>query len=884
MVVLSSTPARSTTMSRPTPMMEQYQRIKSENADAILMFRMGDFYEMFNDDAKVASRVLGLALTTRDKGSKNPIPLAGVPHHALESYLARLVAAGYRVAVCDQVEDPAQAKGLVKREVTEIITPGTILSTSMLDERRSNYLVSLVPGRKSVGVAKIDLSTGEFSVTEIEAGDLRREVMRSDPSEILVPEDEAQNEPLASLLREVEGVPVTRLADWEFGLDTAAEVLRRHFNVVNLDGFGISDLDHAVRAAGGAMAYLKDLKKRKLSQITSVRRSRSAEFMVLDETTQRNLELVEPLERGLAKATLLAVLDRTVTPMGARLLRRWILYPLLDLARIERRLDAVQRFVERRTESDALVSEMAGLCDMERVIGRVASAQAGPRELAALRRSIEALPSIASRLGETGGAAAELAASIPDIADVAELIAGAIADDPPAGLRDGGVIRDGHDARLDELRAIARDGKAWIGRLQATEREATGITSLKIGYNKVFGYYVEVTRPHLDLVPERYQRKQTLVNAERFVTPELKEYESKILTAEEDMARLEREIFERVRGEVGLATARVQKAASVIARIDALLSLSVVAAANDYVRPSVDDSTVVRVSRGRHPVVERLLEGESFVPNDAALDSESDQIILITGPNMAGKSTYLRQVALIVVMAQMGSFVPADSARVGLVDRIFTRIGATDALARGRSTFLVEMGETAEILNNATGRSLILLDEVGRGTSTFDGLSIAWAVTEYLHNREHVHPRTFFATHYHELTELADVLPRLTNMNVLVKKTSDSIVFLRKVVPGFADQSYGIEVARLAGIPEEVILRAREILDNLEDVQYTADAVPRLAGGEHGPLAPGRSQLGLFDGGPSEVEREIADMDLDTTTPLGALEKLAELKKRVRNG
>ena len=872
-------------MAKLTPMMEQYTRIKSQHEDAILLFRMGDFYEMFFDDAKVAARVLGLALTTRDKGSKNPVPLAGVPHHALDSYLARLVGAGYRVAICDQVEDPKQAKGIVRREVTEVITPGSILSSTMLDERRSNFLVALSPGPQRTGLAKIDPSTGEFTVTELVPGDLRREVLRADASEVVVPEGKTEEEPLRSLLDDLPDVPVSPVADWEFGLEQARETLESHFRVANLDGFGCTDLEEGLAAAGAALRYLTDLKKRDLAQVTSLRRVLNTENMVLDETTQRNLELVEPLDRSFPEATLLSVLDRTETPMGARLMRQWVLYPLVDLAEIGARHDAVQGLLGERAVRQGLAGVLSELCDIPRVVGRVASGHASPRDLASLRRTLEELPALGELLSSCASpAVAARGTELPKVADVARTIADAIVDSPPATFKSGGVIRDGHDPGLDEVRAIAREGKGWIGKLQAGERERTGIPNLKVGFNKVFGYYLEVTKPHAHLVPDDWIRKQTLVNAERYVTPELKEHESKVLTAEEDMLRMEHELFELVRAEVARHAPRLQKAASVLAEIDTLASLATVAEEYRYVRPDMSDEHALSISEGRHPVVERLLKGEPFVPNDVAFDAESRQILLITGPNMAGKSTYLRQVALSVVMAQMGSFVPASRASIGTVDRVFTRIGATDALARGRSTFLVEMSETAGILNAATGRSLILLDEIGRGTSTFDGLSIAWAVTEYLHDREDARAWTMFATHYHELTELEDVLPRLKNMNVLVRETEDSIVFLRKIVPGSADQSYGIEVARLAGIPREVIMRAREVLDNLESTQYTADEVPRLAGGEHGPLRRDTGQLGLFGSGPSQVEVEIEGLKMESMTPLEAFDKLVELRKRVKRG
>jgi DNA mismatch repair protein MutS len=844
-------------MAKLTPMMEQYQRIKSQHEDAILLFRMGDFYD----------------------------PLAGVPHHALESYLARLVNAGYRVAICDQVEDPKQAHGIVKRAVTEVITPGTILSSTMLDEKRSNFLIAVAPGRERTGLARIDLSTGEFSVTEVDASDLRREVLRADASEMVVPEGQREKEPLASLLADIPDLPVSPVADWEFGIEQARETLKTHFGVANLDGFGCSDLEEGIAAAGAALRYLTDLKKRDLGQITSLTRIRHSERMVLDETTQKNLELVEPLDQGFPEATLLAVLDRTDTAMGARLLRQWVLFPLVDSEEIHARLDSVEGFLAGRAVRQEVSGILRELCDIPRVVGRVASDHASPRDLASLRRSLELLPAVRDLLTSSDSAAVRgHGEDLPDVEDVAGIIRASIVDSPPATFKNGGIVREGYSSELDDVRSVAREGKGWISRLQAQERESTGIPTIKVGYNRVFGYYLEVTKQHVHLVPDHWIGKQTLVNAERYVTPELKEHESRVLTAEEEMLRMEHEIFEGVRGQVAVHAATLQEASTVLARVDALSSLATVAEESRYVRPEVGDWNELTVRDGRHPVVEKLLKGEEFVPNDVSFDADSRQIFLITGPNMAGKSTYLRQVALAVIMAQMGSFVPASSARIGIVDRVFTRIGATDALARGRSTFLVEMSETANILHGATTRSLILLDEIGRGTSTFDGLSIAWAVTEYLHNRDDVRPWTMFATHYHELTELEDVLPRLKNMNVLVRETGDSIVFLRKIVPGSADQSYGIEVARMAGIPREVILRAREVLENLEATQYTSDAVPRLAGGEHGPLGPGGPQLRLFDPAPSEVEKEIEELDIEQMTPLDAFDKLVELRKRVKRG
>jgi len=871
-------------MSDMTPMMKQYTSIKAEQRDAILLFRMGDFYEMFFDDAKIASRVLGLALTTRDKGGKNPVPLAGVPHHAVEPYLVRLVEAGYKVAICDQVEDPKKAKGLVKREITEVITPGTLLSSSMLDERRSNYLISVMPGDTCVGLARVDLSTGEFVVSELAPVELRREILRAEAAELIVPEELTTQDSPPSLLSDLPDILVTAVPDWEFGLDAARRTLTSHFGVANLDGFGLAGLSEGIRAAGAAISYLKDLKKRDLKQITTIRHLRTSNHVVLDETSQRNLELVEPLEHGLKHATLLAVLDRTASAMGARLLRQWILYPLHDTDMANARLDGVEALFANRETAEDLRATLRSMCDLPRVVSRIASGHASPRDLASLRQSLEMGPAvIAIAHALDTESVRTLIGRFPDLTHITDRIAETLEESPPATLKDGGVIRDGHSQELDALRSITREGKDWIGRLQTSERERTGITSLKIGYNRVFGYYIEVTKAHADRVPDDYIRKQTLVNAERYITPDLKEYENRVLTAEEDMVRLEREIFESLREWVAGYAASMQDAAQVLAEIDVLNSLGDAAVENDYVRPTLTDDDGITIMGGRHPVVERLLEGEVFVPNDVSLDSEHQQILLMTGPNMAGKSTYLRQVALIVIMAQMGSFVPAGSASIGLVDRVFTRIGAQDALVRGRSTFLVEMSETANILNSATSQSLVLLDEIGRGTSTFDGLSIAWAVMEYIHDPAHPHPKTLFATHYHELTELEDILTRLKNVHVLARETADSIVFLRKVTPGSADQSYGIEVARLAGMPGDVITRAREVLENLEATQYTPDALPRLAAGEHGLLADSSDQLPLFGRLESEVERELLEMDLADMTPLEALTKLVELQKKAED-
>ncbi len=884
-------------------MMRQYQAVKREHPDTILLFRMGDFFEMFHDDAVIASRVLGLTLTTRDKGKKEAVPMAGVPWHAADAYIARLLRAGYKVTVCDQVEDARKAKGLVKREVTEIVTPGTVLSDALLAPDRDLYLAAIYPDGERFGVAALSLSSGDFWVAEMEHERLADEMDLLSPAEVLLPESLRGRE--AAYLRAVETPPaMTWVEDWRWDEREARESLARHFGTVTLDGFGVSHLGAALRSAGVLIGYLRSVGRGNLSHIAGVTERRRATHLVLDEITRRNLEIVEPASRpgastgggaslaagaGAPDATNLArAVDRTNTPMGARLLRRWLIEPLLDIETIRSRHAAVREGVERRPFRASLRSALAEVRDLERGVARLVCEKASPRDLVEIARALRAAADALDALTTAHAPLfSGLRAGWDPCSDVAEGIERAIAEDAPAAARDGGVIRDGWNAELDGLRAIERDGRAWVVAYQESERTRTRIPSLKVGFNRVFGYYIEVTRPHRDRVPSDYHRKQTLAGAERYVTEDLSAFEEKVLDAQDRCAELEESLFVSVRSDLARHGARLRALSGAIATVDVLAAFAELAAERGYVEPAVDEGQEVAIVDGRHPVLEPLLPKGAFIANDLSMDPVVSQIHLITGPNMAGKSTFLRQTALIVILAQAGSFVPAASARLGIVDRIFTRIGARDDLARGQSTFLVEMIETARILHQATARSLVLLDEVGRGTSTFDGLSIAWAVVESLHERPAGAPRTLFATHYHELTDLALTLPRVKNFHVEVKESGRGIVFLRRVVPGATDRSYGIHVAALAGLPRDVVERAREVLRNLEAGEFGAEGLPVIGRGPRAPRAGGPIQLPLVvahdpaDPAESEVAREIRDLDLDRLTPLDALARLAELRRKL---
>jgi len=886
-------------MDNLTPMLSQYRAIKREHEDVILLFRLGDFYEMFGDDAKVAAEVLDLVLTSREVGKGRRLPMCGIPYHAADRYLARLLAAGHKAAICEQVEDPRKAKGLVKREVVRILTPGTVVEEYLLEERSSNYLVGLAFADGRIGFAAAESSTGEMMVTEFSgpraSSDLGDELARLQPSELLLPESGAGQPELQALVNGQTTTVSTR-ADDEFVAKSAEESLQRHFGVNSLRGFGCEGMPAAMEAAAATLSYLARTQRSSIAQIRELRTYSRADFMVVDATTRRNLELLASLRDGSRRHTLLSVLDSTMTPMGARLLRQWITAPLLDRGKIEERLEAVSAFRDD-APLRARVREVLGrIRDMERPVGRAAAGAATPRDLAGLRDSLRALPEFAEAIG---AGFQRLVSGFDPVADLCELLGRAVDDSPPALLREGGVIRAGYSPDLDELREARTKGKEWIAGLQERAREETSIRSLRVGFNQVFGYYIEVTRPNLHLVPESYQRRQTMANAERFVTPELKEYESKVLGAEERILALEQELFAELRSRVAAEAARIQRASEVVARADVLACFAEVAARNGYARPQVTDDDRIEIRAGRHPVVELALQdeafgaaqGERFVPNDAHLDCSEDQLLIITGPNMAGKSTYLRQVALIALMAQMGSFVPAESASIGIVDRIFSRVGASDDLATGQSTFMVEMTETANILRNATRRSLIILDEIGRGTSTFDGLSIAWSVAEYIHNAPHLGAKTLFATHYHHLNELAETLPRVRNYRITVKEKGDQIVFLRQIVPGGTDRSYGIQVARLAGMPTDVIERAKQVLWSLEQSDHVGGAKGTRggvrswptdgSGGGRGHARPTPAdQLALFGGAPDPLVEELRSMDVNALTPLEALNKLAELQRR----
>jgi DNA mismatch repair protein MutS len=857
--------------------MQQYREIKSRHQDAILFFRMGEFYEMFYEDAEVASRVLGITLTSRNNGGAAEVPLAGFPVKAASDYVRRLVSQGMRVAICEQVEDPKLAKGIVKRAVIETITPGAVLADDLLDAARNNYICALYAAdgpEGTIGVAAADVSTGELRLASLPALELEPLLARLAPREVVVA---AGMPPLRAQSRSgSEGPLVTEREVWEFDAGLATDELVRHFAVASLDGFGISASDtSAIGAAGALFRYLRELQPGGLPQLGRPIVERPGGAMPLDEMTRRNLELVESL-RGGAEGTLLSVLDRTSTPMGARTLRQWVLSPLVNKAEIDARLDAVGSFLERPTVRDSLRDALSGVRDIERLAAKAASGRATPRELRALGDSLGRLPAARGALNEAPlrGRLESIAQEWDACDDVARMIVDAIVADAPVSFGEEPAIAPGVDAELDSLRDVRDGGKDLIARIQSDERERTGIGSLKVGFNKVFGYYIEVTKSNLHLVPGDYQRRQTITNGERFVTPALKEYEARVLTAAERIEVRERELFEALRSKVATHIGRLQRTARALGELDTLCTFAEVAAREDYTRPVVDESFDLEISAGRHPVVERMMPRDKFIPNDVRLTRDA-RVIILTGPNMAGKSTILRQIGLIVLMAQMGAYVPARSAKVGIADRVFTRVGASDNLVRGQSTFMVEMAETSAILHMATARSLVLLDEIGRGTSTYDGVSIAWSVTEHLHDR--IGAKTVFATHYHELTQLADELPALRNFNVGVREVGEQIIFLHRLQPGGADRSYGIEVGRLAGLPASVISRAKAVLQLLESEQLASD----LAKGGRRPSEP-LDQLGLFGATPHPVVEKLKAIDVDGLTPRDALALLASLIDETR--
>ena len=865
-----------------TPLMSQYYAIKAKHENAILFFRMGDFYEMFGEDAKIGSKALGITLTSRGHGKAGDIPLAGFPHHALDGYLAKMVRQGFRVAICEQLEDPKLAKGIVKRDVIEVVTPGTVLSDNLLESGRNNFLAAVYCHDNECGAAAADISTGEFLVNESGMPFVMDTLQAMNPAEILIPSNQTQW--LESRLNGNWRPVVTKQEDWLFGREFAYEQLTRHFGTTSLKGFGCEEMNAGLSAAGAILSYLKDTQRNDLAQIRKIVPLPNRDYMVLDGSTRRNLEILASMQSGTRAGTLLSVIDKTRTAMGGRMLAAWVQRPLIHLAEIQKRLDSVDALVNARDGRDALDEQLKGMGDIERLITKIVTNRATPRDLIALKNTLVHLTPVQNILSNLPSELIDwIRQSIDPCESAIQRIEEALTDDPPATLGNGQVFRKGYSPELDELHEMTSSGKSWIARLQNDEREATGIPSLKIGYNKVFGYYIEVTNTHIEKVPPHYIRKQTLVNGERFITPELKEMEEKLLKAEEKMMTLEQTLFNELKQYLSQFADAVQIDGHCIGMLDTLLSFSKSAVEFGYVKPDVHEGDEIKIEDGRHPVVERLLNpGDPYIPNDVDLNNHSDQVLIITGPNMAGKSTYLRQTGLIVLLAQIGSFVPAKSARIGIVDRIFTRVGAQDNLAGGESTFLIEMNETANILNNATNRSLVLLDEIGRGTSTFDGLSIAWAVAEYLHNTERVRPKTLFATHYHELTELAIILPRVKNYNVAVREWGDHIVFLRKIISGGCDHSYGIQVARLAGIPDSVIQRAKEILHNLEANELTPNEMPKLAVGDHAPQYHASNQLNIFMEQETRLRDALQKIDVNQLTPLEALQKLDELAKMSR--
>ncbi len=863
-----------------TPMMKQYHEAKQACPDALLLFRMGDFYELFHDDAKQAAATLNLALTSREKGP-NAVPMAGFPHHQLETYLAKLIAAGFRAAVCEQVEDPKKAKGLVRREVTRIVTPGTVTDEALLDPRQSNYLAAVAPGDPA-GVAWVELSTGRFVAAGFPAARVPDQLARIAPAECLLIEDA---DPLPAALDE--GMMVTRRPAWAFSHQTARESLAKHLGTAGLEGFAFTaaaDDVMAVCAAGAVLDYLKETQKSSLEHVDSLIPYRTAGTLEIDQSSRRSLEIARTIREGRREGSLLAVLDRTVTAMGSRMLGDWVANPLTDAATIRARHDAVEELLGEPALAAELADALRQVYDVERLLARVATGRASPRDLSFLGRTLRCLPALKAKLtARKSRRLNQLEAEIDLCVDLRGQIDAALADDCPLAARDGGFIREGFHERLDELRELTRGGKQWIAQYQADETRRTGVSTLKVGFNKVFGYYIEVTNANRDKIPDDYIRKQTLKNAERYITPQLKEYEEKVLTADEKAKDLEYELFLELRDAVAAARRRMQSTAAVLAEIDVLVALAELARQRNYCRPEIVEEPVLQIVDGRHPVLDVVEPEGTFVPNDTTAGGDVDgenggTILLITGPNMAGKSTYIRQVALLTLMAQIGSFVPARKATIGIADRIFARVGASDELSRGQSTFMVEMTETARRLNTATQRSLVILDEIGRGTSTYDGMSLAWSVVEYLH--EHTGCRTLFATHYHELTDLAQSLSGVKNLNVAVREWQDDVIFLHKIVDGSADKSYGIHVARLAGVPKEVIERSKDILAQLEAEHLDATGRAKIALPNE-TRRSGEVQLTLFGPADHPLLDEVRQFDLNATTPLEALRMVQQWQEQL---
>ena len=881
-------------MAELTPMMKQYMETKSQYQDCILFYRLGDFYEMFFDDALTASRELEITLTGKNCGQEERAPMCGVPYHAVESYLNKLVSKGYKVAICEQVEDPKTAKGIVKREVVRIVTPGTNLDTQALDESKNNYIMCIVYIADRYGVSVADITTGDYFVTEIEDGaKLMDEIYRFSPSEIICNEAFYMSGMDLEGMKDRLGITIYSLDAWYFDDAVCRQKLLDHFKVSSFAGLGLADYDCGVISAGALLQYLLETQKNNLSNLTHITPYTSGKYMMLDSSTRRNLELCETLREKQKRGSLLWVLDKTKTAMGARMLRKFVEQPLIDKKEIERRLDAVQELKEQAISREELREYLSPVYDLERLITKITYGTANPRDLTAFRTSLEMLPPIRYILQDMQ---CDLLKSIMDeldpLEDLCSLITNAIREEPPIAMKEGNIIRDGFNEEVDKLRRAKSDGKDWLAKLENDEREKTGIKNLRIKYNKVFGYYLEVTNSYKDLVPEYYTRKQTLANAERYITPELKELEDMILGAEDKLYALEYEIYTEVRNKTAAEVERIQQTAKAVAALDVFASLALVAERNNYVRPKINEKGVIDIKEGRHPVVERMIPNDMFIANDTYLDDKKHRISIITGPNMAGKSTYMRQTALIALMAQVGSFVPAKSANIGISDRIFTRVGASDDLASGQSTFMVEMTEVANILRNATSKSLLILDEIGRGTSTFDGLSIAWAVVEYISDSRLLGAKTLFATHYHELTELEGKIDNVNNYCIAVKEKGDDIVFLRKIVKGGADKSYGIQVAKLAGVPDLVINRAKEIVEELSEEDITTrvseiatkDKVSKKKSKAKKYDEVDIAQMSLFDTvKDDDVLEELKNLDVGNMTPIDALNTIYRLQNKLKN-
>ncbi|WP_330688836.1 DNA mismatch repair protein MutS [[Ruminococcus] torques] len=881
-------------MAELTPMMKQYMETKSQYQDCILFYRLGDFYEMFFEDALTASRELEITLTGKNCGQEEKAPMCGVPYHAVEGYLNRLVAKGYKVAICEQVEDPKTTKGIVKREVVRIVTPGTNLDTQALDETKNNYIMCIVYIADRYGVSVADISTGDYFVTEIpDSAKLLDEIYRFSPSEIICNEAFYMSGVDMDGMKDRLGITIYSLESWYFDDEVCRKKLLEHFEVSSFAGLGLADYDCGIISAGALLQYLLETQKNSLSNLTHITPYAAGKFMMIDSSTRRNLELCETLREKQKRGSLLWVLDKTKTAMGARTLRKYVEQPLIDKTEIIRRLDAVQELKEQAISREEIREYLSPVYDLERLITKIAYGSANPRDLTAFRSSLEMLPALLYILQEMKAELLkDLAVDLDPLEDLCILVKKAIREDPPIAMKEGNIINDGYNEEVDKLRRAKSDGKDWLAKLENDEREKTGIKNLKIKYNKVFGYYLEVTNSYKEMVPEYYTRKQTLANAERYITPELKELEDMILGAEDKLYALEYELYSEVRDLIASQIERIQKTAKAVAALDAFASLALVAERNNYVRPKINEKGVIDIKEGRHPVVERMIPNEMFISNDTYLDDKKHRISIITGPNMAGKSTYMRQTALIALMAQIGSFVPAKSANIGLSDRIFTRVGASDDLASGQSTFMVEMTEVANILRNATSKSLLILDEIGRGTSTFDGLSIAWAVIEYISDSRLLGAKTLFATHYHELTELEGKIDNVNNYCVAVKEKGDDIVFLRKIVKGGADKSYGIQVAKLAGVPELVIGRAKEIVEELSDEDITA-RVSEIASKERVVKKKPKvkkyddvdiAQMSLFDTvKDDDVLEELKNLDVGNMTPIDALNTIYRLQNKLKN-